>query len=51
MGCNVRNVERSVEDDLAEEFQRHRPRLLGVAYRLLGSAWDAEDVVEEAALR
>lgn len=37
--------------DAAEEFQRHRPRLLGIAYRLLGSAWDAEDVVEEAVLR
>jgi RNA polymerase sigma-70 factor, ECF subfamily len=36
---------------LAEEFSALRPRLLGVAYRLLGSAWDAEDVVEEAAVR
>jgi RNA polymerase sigma-70 factor (ECF subfamily) len=35
----------------AREFERHRPRLLGIAYRLLGSVWDAEDVVEEAALR
>jgi RNA polymerase sigma-70 factor, ECF subfamily len=33
------------------EFAALRPRLLGIAYRLLGSAWDAEDVVEEAALR
>ncbi|WP_020525130.1 RNA polymerase sigma factor SigJ [Catelliglobosispora koreensis] len=41
----------SSQDEAAEEFQRHRPRLLGVAYRLLGSAWDAEDVVEEAAIR
>ncbi len=35
----------------AREFTALRPRLLGIAYRLLGSAWDAEDVVEEAALR
>lgn len=39
------------QDEAAEEFQRHRPRLLGIAYRLLGSAWDAEDIVEEAAIR
>lgn len=41
----------TVDDQAAEEFQRHRPRLLGIAYRLLGSVWDAEDVVEEALLR
>jgi RNA polymerase sigma-70 factor (ECF subfamily) len=32
-------------------FERHRPALLGLAYRLLGSVWDAEDVVQEAYLR
>jgi RNA polymerase sigma-70 factor (ECF subfamily) len=37
--------------DAAEEFERHRPMLLGLAYRLLGSMWDAEDVVQEAFLR
>ncbi len=35
----------------AEEFAEHRPLLLGLAYRLLGSMWDAEDVVQEAYLR
>src|SRR5215475_5640774 len=35
----------------AEEFAGYRPRLLGIAYRLLGSAWDAEDVVEDAAVK
>ncbi|MET7394511.1 RNA polymerase sigma-70 factor [Dactylosporangium sp. NPDC005572] len=34
-----------------EEFERLRPLLLGLAYRLLGSMWDAEDVVQEAYLR
>jgi RNA polymerase sigma-70 factor (ECF subfamily) len=38
-------------DALAAELLEHRPRLIGVAYRLLGSAWDAEDVVAEAQLR
>ena len=40
-----------LDDETAREFERHRPRLLGIAYRLLGSMWDAEDVVAEALLR
>lgn len=32
-------------------FEEHRSFLLGLAYRLLGSVWDAEDVVQEAYLR
>ncbi|GIH18766.1 RNA polymerase sigma factor SigJ [Rugosimonospora africana] len=39
------------QDQTAEELAAYRPRLLGVAYRLLGSAWDAEDIVEEATVR
>lgn len=38
-------------DELAREFLDHRPRLLGIAYRMLGSMWDAEDVVEDAMVR
>jgi RNA polymerase sigma-70 factor (ECF subfamily) len=38
-------------DDLAGEFEEFRPRLLGIAYRLLGSMWDAEDVVADAMVR
>ncbi|MFG3280923.1 RNA polymerase sigma-70 factor [Streptomyces sp. NPDC048111] len=34
-----------------EEFESHRQVLLGLAYRLLGSRWDAEDVVQDAYLR
>ncbi|HEY2191109.1 MAG TPA: sigma factor [Actinomycetospora sp.] len=34
--------------DPTVEFQQHRPVLLGLAYRLLGSMWDAEDVVADA---
>lgn len=32
-------------------FETHRPRLFGLAYRLLGSRSDAEDMVQEAWLR
>jgi RNA polymerase sigma-70 factor, ECF subfamily len=35
----------------ASEFMEHRPRLLGIAYRLLGSMWDAEDIVADAMVR
>ena len=44
--ANVRNQEAA-----ADEFLQHRARLLGIAYRLLGSMWDAEDVVSEAMVR
>jgi RNA polymerase sigma-70 factor (ECF subfamily) len=40
-----------VPDDVLEQFTAHRPFLFGVAYRMLGSAADAEDVVQEAYLR
>ncbi|RZQ59930.1 RNA polymerase sigma-70 factor [Amycolatopsis suaedae] len=33
------------------EFEEQRPRLFGLAYRLLGSAAEAEDVVQDAYLR
>jgi RNA polymerase sigma-70 factor, ECF subfamily len=38
-------------DDGSQEFLALRPRLLGIAYRLLGSMWDAEDVVADAMVR
>ena len=38
-------------DRVAEDFEEHRPALLGLAYRLLGSMWDAEDVVQDAYVR
>ncbi len=33
------------------EFEAHRPRMFGLAYRMLGSADEAEDVVQDAYLR
>ncbi|MGW2303721.1 RNA polymerase sigma-70 factor [Streptomyces sp. NPDC001809] len=38
-------------DTLTARFEEHRALLLGVAYRMLGRAADAEDVVQEAWLR
>jgi RNA polymerase sigma-70 factor (ECF subfamily) len=34
-----------------ESFEEHRRPLLGLAYRMTGSMWDAEDLVQEAYLR
>jgi len=36
---------------LTERFERHRPHLQGVAYRMLGSVSEAEDALQEAWLR
>jgi RNA polymerase sigma factor (sigma-70 family) len=38
-------------DHLTERFDRQRPRLHAVAYRMLGSMSDADDAVQEAWLR
>jgi RNA polymerase sigma factor (sigma-70 family) len=38
-------------DHLAEQFEQARPHLRAVAYRMLGSASEAEDAVQEAWLR
>ncbi|MET7770641.1 RNA polymerase sigma-70 factor [Nocardia sp. NPDC005366] len=37
--------------DPTEVFEQHRPLLLGLGYRLLGSMWNAEDIVQDAYLR
>src|SRR5256712_5160245 len=39
------------EDFLADGFEAHRPHLRTVAYRMLGSATEADDAVQEAWLR
>jgi len=38
-------------DDPLQSFHAHRPLLFSIAYRMLGSVADAEDVVQEAYLR
>src|SRR5258705_13259966 len=47
------NEDRRVDSraTLAEEFERHRPYLRSVAYRMLGSVTEAEDALQEAWLR
>ncbi|WP_329457347.1 RNA polymerase sigma factor SigJ [Streptomyces sp. NBC_01497] len=40
--------ERARDDEV---FEQYRPLLTGLAYRLLGSMWDAEDIVQDAYLR
>jgi RNA polymerase sigma-70 factor (ECF subfamily) len=40
-----------VDTAAADSFEANRPRLFGVAYRMLGSASEAEDVVQDAWLR
>ncbi len=34
-----------------DQFQQHRPLLFSIAYRMLGTVMDAEDIVQEAFLR
>jgi RNA polymerase sigma-70 factor (ECF subfamily) len=39
------------KDFLADQFRKHRPRLHAVAYRMLGSATEADDAVQETWVR
>ena len=41
----------SVPEDAVDRFERARPRLEAIAYRLLGSAEEAQDAVQETFLR
>jgi RNA polymerase sigma-70 factor, ECF subfamily len=46
--CSLRSVP---DEPDAASFQVVRPRLFGIAYRVLGSANDADDVVQDAWIR
>jgi RNA polymerase sigma-70 factor (ECF subfamily) len=39
------------DPELAERFEGHRPRLVAVAYRMLGSISEAEDAVQDSWFR
>ena len=41
----------SERDQIASQFEEHRGHLRSVAYRMLGSASDADDAVQEVWLR
>jgi RNA polymerase sigma-70 factor, ECF subfamily len=43
--------EESISGAASETFERHRSLLFSIAYRMLGSVMEAEDVVQEAFLR
>jgi RNA polymerase sigma factor (sigma-70 family) len=53
----MRNISRAEQsnpstcDDGLSAFLRMRPRLFGIAYRMLGSAAEAEDIVQDVWLR
>jgi RNA polymerase sigma-70 factor (ECF subfamily) len=40
-----------LDEEATRVFERHRPRLAGLAYRLLGRMGEAEDVLQDAFLR
>src|SRR5262245_3318876 len=46
-----RSADPGARSRLAHEYERHRPYLRGVAYRMLGSMADAEDALQECWLR
>lgn len=41
----------TLTDSWTETFEQHRPRLLRLAYRMLGSSSEAEDIVQDAWFR
>jgi DNA-directed RNA polymerase specialized sigma24 family protein len=44
-------VTRDQQQWLAQQFEEHRPRLRAVAWRMLGSASEADDAVQNAWIR
>jgi RNA polymerase sigma factor (sigma-70 family) len=51
LDCDVESSKRRTHDDGLSAFMSVRPRLFGIAYRMLGSAAEAEDVVQDVWVR
>ena len=51
MQTHVFHTQTTKISDEGERFNDYRPLLFSIAYRMLGSAMDAEDIVQEAFLR
>src|SRR5438094_9722403 len=51
MAATPKRDRAETDASLAIRFEAHRPRLRAVAYRMLGSLAEAEDVVQDAWLR
>lgn len=51
MVLEMETPKRMQQESLANEFQGYRPLLFSIAYRMLGSASEAEDMLQECYLR
>jgi RNA polymerase sigma-70 factor (ECF subfamily) len=47
----MKDAREDVTEEIGQDFEALRPLLFAIAYRMLGSAVDAEDIVQEAYLR
>jgi RNA polymerase sigma-70 factor, ECF subfamily len=47
----IESMDSTAEQSKLELFDRHRPRLFAIAYRMLGTRDDAEEIVQEAYIR
>jgi RNA polymerase sigma-70 factor (ECF subfamily) len=51
IAARLNEKEMREQEEKVEIFRKHRPRLFGIAYRMLGMRDDAEDILQEAYIR